>query len=262
MWNKKIVLLATVIFISGCSSFGHKLKSFLSGEDDSEDKNSLTHLKTYSQNSNIGYDVKRNYQHMTRQRFEEESQIHEGAGSLWSMSGQGSYLFSQNFLRTSGDLINIQIEGSPKKQLITKVDVIKKLIKKLSQQRDHTLNSIDSASSVDNATKKEKTKDGTADSKNPANLNVVRNNEGESKNSEDKESDEVSFDVSHVPARIIERLTDGNYRVKGSQNFMIGRREYKVIVTGIARAEDIQGDELKSSSLLDPKFEIMGKKNL
>jgi len=40
----------------------------------------------------------------------------------------------------------------------------------------------------------------------------------------------AEFNVKTVPTRIIERTVEGNYRVKGSQPFMIGSREFKVIV--------------------------------
>ncbi|NJL26084.1 MAG: flagellar basal body L-ring protein FlgH [Calothrix sp. SM1_5_4] len=65
------------------------------------------------------------------------------------------------------------------------------------------------------------------------------------------------FNVKNVPTRIVERTLEGNYRVKGSQPFMIGNREYKVIVTGVVRAEDFNDEGIPASKLLDPKFDIV-----
>ena len=56
------------------------------------------------------------------------------------------------------------------------------------------------------------------------------------------------------------RLVDGNYRVKGSQPFMIGTREFKVIVTGIVRAEDFNEEGTSASKLLDPSFDIVSSR--
>ncbi|HMN67607.1 MAG TPA: flagellar basal body L-ring protein FlgH, partial [Bdellovibrionales bacterium] len=61
----------------------------------------------------------------------------------------------------------------------------------------------------------------------------------------------------NVPTRIVERTLEGNYRVKGSQPIMIGNREYKVIVTGIVRAEDFNEEGIGAGKLLDPKFDIV-----
>jgi flagellar L-ring protein precursor FlgH len=66
--------------------------------------------------------------------------------------------------------------------------------------------------------------------------------------------------VTNVPARIYDRTTEGHYRVKGAQTFMIGKREYKVIVTGLVRGSDMNGDEIPSSALLEPKFDIVSLK--
>ena len=66
--------------------------------------------------------------------------------------------------------------------------------------------------------------------------------------------------MSVVPARIVEKLLDGSYRIKGSQPFMIGRREYKVIVTGMVRSSDIDSDVIQASKILDPRFDIVSTK--
>ena len=63
--------------------------------------------------------------------------------------------------------------------------------------------------------------------------------------------------VKTVPTRIVERTLEGNYRVKGTQPFMIGAREYKIIVTGIVRAEDFNEEGISATKLLDPKFDII-----
>jgi flagellar L-ring protein precursor FlgH len=63
-----------------------------------------------------------------------------------------------------------------------------------------------------------------------------------------------------VPTRVVERMVDGNYRVRGMQSFMIGQREYKVIVAGIVRAEDFNEEGINASQLLDSSFDIVSAK--
>jgi flagellar L-ring protein precursor FlgH len=68
---------------------------------------------------------------------------------------------------------------------------------------------------------------------------------------------EQELTVKTVPTRIVERTIEGNYRVKGTQPFMIGTREFKIIVTGIVRAEDFNEEGISATKLLDPKFDIV-----
>ncbi len=52
-------------------------------------------------------------------------------------------------------------------------------------------------------------------------------------------------------------MADGNYKIRGSQPFMIGKREYKVIVAGIIRPEDYNDQGVSSQKLLDPQFDVV-----
>ena len=60
-----------------------------------------------------------------------------------------------------------------------------------------------------------------------------------------------------VPSRIKEILKDGSYMVSGEQPFMIGKREYKLVVKGIVRQEDFDDQGISAETLLDPKFDIV-----
>jgi flagellar L-ring protein precursor FlgH len=74
---------------------------------------------------------------------------------------------------------------------------------------------------------------------------------------EKKDEKEEPLDIGAVPTRIVERLADGNYRIKGAQPFMIGKREYKVIVTGLIRPEDFNDEGISSAKLLDPQYDVV-----
>ena len=55
-------------------------------------------------------------------------------------------------------------------------------------------------------------------------------------------------------------MGDGNYRVKGTQAFMIGRRECRVIVTGVIRSNDFNDEGISAAQLIDPKFDILSQR--
>lgn len=208
----------------------------------------------FSENNNVLNPANRNYKKMTRARMEEESELHAQAGSTWVMEGQGAYLFAQNKTRREGDLLNVKIEGPGQKQVETKVSVIKLLLKQLEEeelrQKEADKPSPPVLASAKAAEKTEKSEPG----RKPA---------GELSGNDKKKEDEGEM-VDMVPTRIVERLPDGNYRVKGQQPFMIGKREYKVIVTGIVRPDDFNDEGITSNKLLDPQFDVVSlrRKNL
>ncbi len=250
---KIVFFLLMSLNVLGCAGIGKSLKALVGGgspsstADNSSDKKSKQ--TKFSDSTAVPYNGKnRNYQRMTRERFEDEAMLHESKdGSLWVMEGQGSYLFSSNTLRLVGDIVNVKLEGSPKSQLDTKVKVIKNLLAKLDKpkRKPAAVNPQDKNAPL------------PAPEAKPAETAAAPAADSE----KDKEKEEDSaFQVESVPARISDRTAEGHYRVKGAQTFMIGKREYKVIVTGLVRASDMNGDEVSSSALLDPKFDIVSLK--
>ncbi len=235
-----VILVLTVLFLSGCSSFGLKMKEWISGKPavEAQRKPASTPV-TFSQKNQAGVLKQRNYQRMTREKMEQEAQLSPKAGSLWVMEGQGAYLFAQNTARMVGDLLNVNIDGQPETQLVTKVTVIKDLLAKLERQ---------------------------AEARRLASLPASQQQQDQSAQQPTAETGggsagaDPEFQVKVVPTRIVELLKDGNYRVKGDQPFMIGKREYKVIVTGIVRPADFDDAGISAEKLLDPKFDIVSLK--
>lgn len=188
----------------------------------------------------------RNYRRMTRSRLEEEAELHAQAGSMWVMEGQGAYLFAQNKSRREGDLLNVKVEGPAQKQVEMKVNVIKSLLKQLEEQENPP--AADPKPGEGQTVESQKLAEQKDDGKGRAPA-------GEKAPSLNEQS--TAEAVTTVPTRIIEKLADGNYRVKGQQPFMIGQREYKVIVTGVIRPEDFNDDGVSSNRLLDPQFDVV-----
>lgn len=239
------ISLLMLLSQTGCASFNRKLKALLNGGSappSAVQAPPKENLVKYSQTPVLPPSVKRQYKRTTRETLEGEAVLGEKSGSLWVMEGQGAYLFSQNIMRMVGDPIAVELEGDPKDQLQAKVDVITDLLKKLEERQKARLRA-------------------------PAGTNAAVGAEGEkakeekpaAESSTDQSQDE-EFKVKNVPTRIVERTTDGNYRVKGEQPFLIKGREYKVIVTGVVRAEDFNDEGIGASKLLDPKFDIVSVK--
>lgn len=231
-----LVLLFVALSFTGCATMNELVDSF-SAEEKNPPLEDIKSAARYSDNANMGVPTDRQYKRMTKNRMEEESDLGPNAGSMWVMEGQGSYLFAQNKMRKEGDLLNVKLDGPAMKQVETKVTVIKKLLKQLEEQENQALNNGLAQNGEDPsrapAAEKPKVDAPKEDEKN--NLDEVQN----------------------VPTRLVEKMPDGNYRIKGQQPFMIGKREYKVIVTGLIRPEDFNDAGISSDKLLDPQYDVV-----
>lgn len=254
-------LIAFLIIFSlnetGCASFNKKLKSWLGHGNSNtaqEDKPS-SKLTKFSDSPDISPRVRRQYKRTTRQSLADESALDDKAGSLWVMEGQGAYLFSQNVVRLIGDPLAVTLEGDPRDQLQSKVNVIKKLLAKIEERQRARLRA---PTSEDTGTDQANADNANGDDKTAGNSKSKKGKNGQNQNQAQKPPEpEQELTVKTVPTRIVERTVEGNYRVKGSQPFMIGSREFKIIVTGVVRAEDFNEEGISATKLLDPKFDIV-----
>jgi len=248
------ILLVVALTQSGCASFNKKLKAWLGGSQpaQAEVQKPQSNMKKFSDSADVSPRVKRQYKRTTKESLQEESALDSKAGSLWGMEGQGAYLFSQNVVRLVGDPLAITLEGDPKDQLQSKANVIKKLLARIEERQKAKLRgpaSEDNTDAAAEADKDAKAKEGDKGKKTAQNGNQQQQQAAEEK--------AMDLAVKIVPTRIVERTLEGNYRVKGTQPFMIGPREFKIIVTGIVRAEDFNEEGISATKLLDPKFDIV-----
>ena len=223
-----LILSVSLSFV-GCASFGKSLKEFLGGKESVQKKQASA--KKY------GKIDKKKYKKVKHVSLQDQSELGANSGSLWIERGQGAYYFHQNTNRLIGDLINVEIEGGPKEQIETKVKVIQDLIDRIKKQRA--------------ARKLAKAGPAGAAGAAPAPAAPAASGGGGSKE---------KFNVKLVPTRIVEVLKDGSYRIQGDQTFMIGKRDYKLVVTGIVRQEDFDDQGISAETLLDPKFDIVTAK--
>lgn len=252
-WLTIISLILVALTQSGCASFNRKLKGWLNGGSSPSEVKQTSTLTKFSDGGEVAPRVRRQYKRTTKESLRDQSALEPKAGSLWVMEGQGAYLFSQNVIRLVGDPIAVTMDGDPKDQLSSKVVVIKKLLSKIEERQKARLRNPAGTTGDDSMA------EAKADDKKENEKSKDKKEKTASAPAQEKSKEELlaDFNVKNVPTRIVERTLDGNYRVKGSQPFLIGSREYKVIVTGIVRAEDFNDDGIVSSKLLDPKFDIV-----
>ncbi len=236
--------MGLVSFLTGCAGFNRGVKGLVS-----DDRPTLTR---YSDQENVRFQSDRKYRRMNKNKFEDEAEVNAQAGSLWVMEGQGAYLFAQNQTRMLGDLLNIRIEGNPKSQLSSKTKVISKLLERL-ETPTRGLATAQAAKAVEPTPAA-----GTPATPSPEGAEAAKTAGAEKAGTFDPK-DPINT-VQNVPTRIVEQLKDGSYRVKGVQPFMIGKREYKVIVTGVVRPEDFDDSGIDSSKLLDSQFDIVSSR--
>jgi flagellar L-ring protein precursor FlgH len=223
----------------GCAGVNRRLKAWLDGDSPNEAPKSQ--LTKFSENGDLVPPVRRQYHRTTKESLSDQASLDAKSGSLWAMEGQGAYLFAPNIVRLVGDSLAVQIEGDPKDQLNSKVAVIRKLLAKIEERRNQSARGPASATPAEEAPAAEPAAAATADATKP----------GEKKEGAD------DLGIKTVPTRVIERTVEGNYRVKGQQPFFVKNHEYKVIVTGVVKAEDFNDDGIAASKLIDPKFDIV-----
>lgn len=227
------------VMTSGCAA----MNDFLNARPEPPALEKIDSAPRYSESQNLGVPTDRQYKRMTRSRLEDESDVGSNAGSAWVMEGQGAYLFAQNKTRRDGDMLNVKLDTPAMRQVQTKVSVIKKLLKQLEEQQNPAPSGNSLASNDP--------------SRAPAAAGAATPEAKPEEKKDDADDKDLAAEIENVPTRIVEKLPDGNYRIKGQQPFMIGKREYKVILTGMIRPEDFNDEGITSQKLLDPQYDVV-----
>ena len=228
-------------------------------------------LTKYSDISNFAPSSDRNYKRMTKERFEEDAELHAGAGSLWVMEGQTSYLFAQNKKRREGDPSTLLVQGMAFKDVQMKAFAIKDLLVELENQKkeaeakkkkeeekvqrladiEKEKKSILAKSEADNEDAAAVLAEQRIDSRKPASVAAPEP-------PKDPALDKINFkEIEQVPIKITERLPDNQYRVAGQQFLTIRNRPYKLIVNGTIRGDDFADQSFSSERMFDSNFELV-----
>jgi flagellar L-ring protein precursor FlgH len=164
------------------------------------------------------------------------------------MEGQTSYMFAQNKSRREGDALTVKMEGPAMKQVETKANNIKTLLKELEEEERR---------------RKEKGAAAVAPLAQSGELKSGDKKEGDKAAArapaaeKPKEEKLDLADVQNIQSKIVEKLPDGNYKIKGSAPFVIEKKEYKVIISGILRAEDYNDAGVSSNKLVEPQYDVV-----
>ncbi|MEK2689855.1 flagellar basal body L-ring protein FlgH [Bdellovibrio sp. GT3] len=237
-----MAIFTAMILATGCATVNDFVGSLSGDKEEVKPLEQISKAPKYSDSTNLRVPTDRQYKRMTKNRMEDESELQSNAGSAWVMEGQGAYLFAQNKMRREGDMVNVKLDGSAQKQVETKVSVIKDLLKQLEEQEKGTQAPLGNGLAAN-------AEGGRAPAAAaPAPAAPAPAADGK---------DDALADVQNIPSKIVEKLADGNYRVKGQQPFMIGKREYKVILTGLLRPEDFNDEGITSGKLLDPQYDVV-----
>lgn len=211
----------------------------------------------FSENPNIGAFNERRYRRVTRKSLEEESDVGSRAGSLWSTEGPSSYLFTQNKLHREGDLLNVKIEGNAKTQVDTKIQVIKKLLARLEIVPTPNEGTTGAPLASDTGANRGPAAASPTDASSATPSSSTPPAPIANKPIEATAETEAPIAIEAIPTRVTERMGDGNYRVKGQQSFMIGKKEFRAIITGLVRPEDFSDEGISSNKLLDPQLDVV-----
>ena len=237
--------------LQGCSSFGQTLKGWMGGSPSNPDPG--THgppVTSYNNTPNVMVGQERKYKRVTKDNFADDQKLEDNAGSLWRREGQGSYLFSQNNLRIIGDIVSVQVEGKAAENLTAKLTIIKTALAKLEAP-------IVIRRPASQGVPKP---DGKPDAKTDTNAKADGTQAGAATDGKEQDDQKIKDQIGkfdEVPCRIVEKNPDGSYRIKGQSPIYVGRREYRLIVTGVVRPEDLSSDQINSGKMLESKFDLV-----
>ena len=293
---KKILgLLFSVVLIQGCASMDEQAEQLekeltpvpvaeaapapaAPAAPAAEEGESEEPLTKYSELNNMAPPSDRQYKRMTRQRMEEESALNSSAGSLWKMEGQTSYLFAENKHRREGDPTTIKLEGSALKMIENKAWVINDLLGQLEEQKKQSEEDEAKANEqklrlaqleAEKKLREERIAKGEivvdpldeeqaaleaqaaeAAARKPASVAANAN-----KNAKEDKID--LKEVELIPAKIVEKMQDDTYRIRGQQYLTIKKKPYKVIATALIRAEDFNDGGVSSNKLLEAQYDLV-----
>lgn len=270
-------LLVLPFFFSGCATM-YDFFGFEKPQEQVKAKEEIVKepLTKYSEISTYAPSTDRNYKRMTKERFEEESELHAGAGSLWVMEGQTSYLFAANKHRREGDPTTLLIQGLAMKDIQMKAFAVKDLLVELENQKkeaelkkfkeeqaqqrlaeiDKEKKNILAKSEADNEEAAQVLAEQRVDQRAPASI-------APPEKPKDPSLDKIEFkDVAQVPMKITEKLQDNQYRIAGQQILNIRNRPYKLIVTGVVRGDDFTDQTVSSEKLYDPQYDLVHMKKV
>lgn len=232
-------------------------------------------LTKFSDANNMAPPSDRSYKRMTREKMEEESELYGSAGSLWKMEGQTSYLFAENKHRRHGDATSIKMDGPALKLIENKVAVVQELLVQLEEQKkkaeEESKKAEEEKQRLAEVEEQKKVKaemiakgdwvEDPFEGQYPQDLDRKPAAVAEPvavANKEPKKEEKIDLkEIDLIPSKVVEKLSDGLYRIRGQQFLTIKKKPYKVIATALVREEDFNDTAVSSSKLLDAQYDVI-----
>lgn len=161
------------------------------------------------------------------------------SGSIWEQTGQQNFLFSRNMQKNVGDLVTIKIEDKTKKQLTDEYEAEYINITTQKEQGQYISNLLGEKDTYSRAEVKKMLK------KSAKNSEKLSSKKKASKSGKNRilSSDEMT-------ARVVQLMQNGSYKIQGIQAITLSKKPYKMILSGLIKASDIEPDDSVLSSRL------------
>lgn len=172
--------------------------------------------------------VKRKYRRTKRHYSAEDLVDNNESGSLWSGSGQGSFLFSKNNFKRNGDIVIIQVQSDLKNEI---------------------------AAELSRAFPKPLPKEETGDKKEGEDKKPVAKKE-EPKAKKPKDAPGKVYDK--ISAVVIEEINKDHLLVRGRKDLLYNRSKRTVEVQALVSRRDILDDDtVDSQNVLESSVHIL-----
>lgn len=172
-------------------------------------------------------------------------------GSIWEQTGQQNFLFSRNLQKNVGDLVTIKLEDKTKKQLTDEYEAEYTTLASQKEQGAYIKNLLGDKTSYSRTEVKKMLK------RSAKNSEKLAKGKKASKSGKSRilSSDEMT-------ARVVQLMQNGSYKIQGVQAIKLYKKPYKMILSGLIKASDIEPDDsVLSSRLVNTQVNFVNAEN-
>ncbi len=169
-------------------------------------------------------------------------------GSLWSPESQDGFFFSRNTLHKVGDIIMVKMDAAVNESLNSKIVSIigpKKSVQRTIAEEAGKSAGEKVAEGVDKLVKNKNVADAIGDAV-AADAQAALDPTGDH-----------YVNIDEIPARVVEYMNGGRFRIEGTRKVMIRTAAYAVKLSGTIRDEDVAtNNSIDSNMVLESKLEL------
>ena len=244
----KILVVASLFFLGGCSSWMSGLKASIMGDDGAATAAAAAAAEKKKQRSLASIAAPAEEKPSASRKadpFDATGPYTEG--SLWNGDSQDNFYFSKNVLHKVGDILIVKMEPDVSDALNQKIASIlgRNSVQQVVADEAGKAAGAAAANAVGNATGNQNI--GKAVGAAAADRTVAAIDEGTPH----------YIDVDEMSVRITEILPRSSYRIEGTKRVFVKNNPYTLRYFGVVRDEDIGSSSmLVSSKVIDSKLEM------